>query len=118
MYSLQNQIRALPGVLVPFGDAEAIIFDEELFGAVPCIERRDHRKCQRPARAQSGPTECRRMIRLKAFLSRQARSLRSQTFENLFRGSTETLPAPSVMIRSPGPAAFAIASMLSSMLAT
>src|SRR3954447_2635796 len=114
MYPLQNQVRALPGIFVPIAHSKAIVFDQKLFRAVPSEQRRHHQEnASYQPKGKSAPADT-PDDRLQAVLSHQAASARKRL--RIFSAAEETFPAPSVMMRSPGPAALVMASTLSSML--
>src|SRR4051794_27550290 len=115
MYPLQNQVRALPAVFVSLGHSEAIVFDQKLFGAVPRKQRRDHQADpSHEPKSESTPANAVDQRFQAVILGHQAASARKRL--RILSAADETFPAPSVMMRSPGHAAFVMDSTLSSIL--
>src|SRR5690242_2905195 len=116
MYSLHGQIGALADEVVRLHHLKATVFDQEFFGTMPSEQRGDHQQhAGYQPEGEAAPSDIGKNAGLLGLARHQADS---RSLSRILSAACETEPAPSVMTRSPGLAAAAMAAMPSSIVGT
>src|SRR5690349_11466668 len=114
MYSLHCQIGTLAHEVVGLHHLKATVFDQELFRAMPGEQSGDHQQHSGDQpEGKAAPSDIGKDAGLLGLTRHQATS---RSLSKILSAACETEPAPSVMTRSPGWAAAAMAAMPSSIV--